>query len=636
MEHLLSSADPRSVVLIVSSGLLSVCLRMVFNMCHQKHSAEQTTVDGHTRLSTSSSIFIYHIDIHNRAITSHPTCITSSFHRKHTSKGLRETFSRLGSTYKYSWRPQIIMNETTVTSLNDGTNDDTKAQAGNDSRSSPTKMQSGSSPVKSEARLFLELAIPMVLLSVGFTVSPLLTASYVGRKFGATHLSGFTLANLTGNLCSLSILAGLFSASDTLSPQAYGAMNYPELQHVAVRGLSSSLTLLLMINVIVIPFIRPALIACGQDPAASAYASQWYRIYVVGLPFYATYMVFSKFLASQNKTRPLLIVLGISCVIVLPVALEVCTTIIGFLGSAVAYSVYQTSQAVLLVLYIWRFQPHRAETWPGLRSLKNAFRFKPFKAFLSLGLGGMFAQSEWVYWEAQGLMIGSLDVVSLAAHTIPNNLIMVTFMIPFGAGTALSIRMGTTLATNVPRTKKLVISTVSACMVVLAFVSVLMYAFRESIFAIFTTDEQVLARADMIWWKVCLFNFSAGLFAVLCGVAAGLGMQWTLALVNIGCLFGVGLPSTYYFSLVKHGGLGAAWTWINVPYILMNGILITSFAATDWYKISDEINARETQAAEAELLQRSPKRTSTSSSSMLTSEQDRNVYGSIDEHTHLL
>ena len=40
--------------------------------------------------------------------------------------------------------------------------------------------------------------------------------------------------------------------------------------------------------------------------------------------------------------------------------------------------------------------------------------------------------------------------------------------------------------------------------------------------------------------------------------------------VNFLCLWGFGIPVTYYFALSQGGGLESAWNWINAPYTCMN------------------------------------------------------------------
>ena len=455
--------------------------------------------------------------------------------------------------------------------------------------------------VRTEVRLLLELAVPTVFLSLGFCLSPLLTASYVGRKFGAVYLSGFTLANLTGNLSTLSFLQGFYNASDTLSPQAFGARNYKEVGLIAMRGFFASIIILIPICLIMVPFIGPILIACGQDPEAVVYTSKWYRIYSLSLPFYALYMVTWKFLSAQHVMKPLVYVLFFCCACVLPLSLEILTWLMGFLGSAVAFFIYQSSEAVLLLLFLWWKQPYEPRTWPGLGSWRQALSWEPLKTFFLLGLGGMLANTEWIFWEAQGLIVGTLGVTPLAVHTIPTQVIMITFMPPYGIGVALSIRMGVTLSTNVRRAQALVAGTIVASILLFGFLTILMYAYRDFIFAVFTTDPDVLEGAHAIWVKVCLSNLNMSLFAVLAGIATGLGMQWTLGIVNCVSLFLVGIPAIYYFALVQGGGLQAAWTWINAPYVFMNIALSAAFIRKNWHDVSAEIQKREAMNLETEL-----------------------------------
>jgi Na+-driven multidrug efflux pump len=102
----------------------------------------------------------------------------------------------------------------------------------------PTK-QSGTAWM--EARLLLELAVPTIFVQLGFVVPLFSIASYVGINYGYIYLDGMTLASLTGNLCTLALLQGLYSASDTLSPEAFGAGNSREVGLLAMRGFLGSM-----------------------------------------------------------------------------------------------------------------------------------------------------------------------------------------------------------------------------------------------------------------------------------------------------------------------------------------------------------------------------------------------------------
>lgn len=441
-----------------------------------------------------------------------------------------------------------------------------------------------------EIRLFLELAVPNTLLDFGMTVSPLLTACYVGLKFGPTYLSAFTLANLTGNLSTFSVLMGLFSAADTLSPQAFGKEDFQEVGFIAMRGVVVSLCLLIPVNILLATYLEDILLALGQDAEASYHATQWYRIFVWALPFFVVFSATWKFLAAQHVMRPLLVVAFFSCLVILPVSLQVFTTYMGFLGSAVAYVVFVASQSTLLIAYIAWNHPHAQGTWPGLHTWREALQYQPTLDYLHLGLGGLLAQSEWVYWEVMGIIIGKLGVTQLSAHTIPSQVTMLMCMAPYAFGLALTIRMGITLPYSVKQTERIVIAATIGTCIMFGFVCIAMYLNADWIIGRFTNDEEVMALAHSVWWKVCLYNFNVVIYSMMTGIATGLGMQWTLGAVNFFYVWLCGVPITYYYAVAKGGGLSSAWTWINAPYSCINVTLFAIFCVYDWQDVQDKIH----------------------------------------------
>jgi Na+-driven multidrug efflux pump len=200
------------------------------------------------------------------------------------------------------------------------------------------------------------------------------------------------------------------------------------------------------------------------------------------------------------------------------------------------------------------------------------------------------AQCEWVFWEAVGLLVGSLGVVSLSVHTIPNQTIMAFCMIPFSFGIALAIRMGIALPISVTRTKILVVFVLFFSVIAFGIVSIGVYIYRRSIVALFTSNQEVQELAELIFVKVALFNFNIAIFAILAGIATGLGKQWLLGIINFIFLWIFGLPMIYYKSIVCGQGLNAVWYWMNVPYLGMNITLCILFSCyLDWYKIQTQI-----------------------------------------------
>ncbi len=233
----------------------------------------------------------------------------------------------------------------------------------------------------------------------------------------------------------------------------------------------------------------------------------------------------------------------------------------------------------------------------------------------------MVSQSEWVFWEALGLIVGKLGIVALSVHTIPNQTIMAlcmvssvfflrlmrhlvrdcrlvvlmitfpscTHQVPFAFGVAVAIRMGVSLPLSVRRTQWIVLTTTAGSAVLFGVLTVLVYFRSDVIISIFTTNDVVKELAHAIWYKVCLFSMNVSIFGILAGVATGLGLQWSLGVINLVWLWAFGLPVIYYSAIMKDGGLQSVWTWINVPYLAMNLCLIFLFSITDWYKVQERI-----------------------------------------------
>jgi Na+-driven multidrug efflux pump len=120
-----------------------------------------------------------------------------------------------------------------------------------------------------------------------------------------------------------------------------------------------------------------------------------------------------------------------------------------------------------------------------------------------------------------------------------------------------------------------------------------MYAGRNFIFRLFTTDQNVLDGCERIWWKVVIYFFVLAVYGVNFCIATGLGMQWTLGVVTLVSMWIVGLPAVYYFALVRGGGLETAWTLVYPPYIFMNAVLVVAFYLSDWHAIGAAIRKRE-------------------------------------------
>jgi Na+-driven multidrug efflux pump len=182
-------------------------------------------------------------------------------------------------------------------------------------------------------------------------------------------------------LCTLSLLSGLWSASDTLSPQAYGAGQKPIVGYIAMRGLIGSVLVLLPTMTVLNLFLERLLVDdFGQDATAAQQAFGWYRVYSLSLPFHAVFGIVWKFLAAQDVMYPIVVCSIVSIGLVLPAALRYSTT---YTGTAAAVVFYEMIQAIGLLAWLGLRRPHDPLTWPGLVQVwKHALQWRPFATFM--------------------------------------------------------------------------------------------------------------------------------------------------------------------------------------------------------------------------------------------------------------
>ena len=346
-----------------------------------------------------------------------------------------------------------------------------------------------------ETRLLSELAVPSMIVKIGVMVPQAIVAATVGRRFGIAYLDGFTLANFVINIFTLSIVQGLLSATDTLAPQAFGADNPGEVGILAIRGTIVCLVLVMPVNIVLSCFLESTFLALGQPAMPSHYAAEYYRVYLFGMPFTILYYVLWKFLAAQSSMKPLVVVGLVSFCVTLPLSLSVLLNRYGFVGAALALDVYQVSQSMLLLAYLAYFQPHRPATWQGgwSKSIREALRVDAIQQYVRLGVGGILAMGQWWFFETLNILVGHLGTVPLSVHTIASQVLQASVMIPTGLAYGLSVRIGTLLAHNHERARKLMIVCYGVFITGYAISTIALYHWRYTIIGLFLSNPTTTA-----------------------------------------------------------------------------------------------------------------------------------------------
>jgi MATE family multidrug resistance protein len=194
--------------------------------------------------------------------------------------------------------------------------------------------------------------------------------------------------------------------------------------------------------------------------------------------------------------------------------------------------------------------------------------------------------SEWWFWETNCFIVGSFGIVPLCVHTIAYNLVPLLFMIPLGICIGLQVRMGTVLALDVPRAKKMAAWCMGFTTVLGAVVASVLYVMRVPIVLLFSKDEEVLQGCVDIWPKLCVYIFILYIFGINSAILRSLGMQWHMAAIIFATCWCGALPTIVYFAIYQGGGLDAVWSILPVWYTFMQVLLVLCYTVfCDWNKI---------------------------------------------------
>lgn len=286
------------------------------------------------------------------------------------------------------------------------------------------------------------LAWPFMLMQVAQISINTTEVLLVGR-LGATELAGTALGSQTFHAIFLFAL-GLAIAVAPLAAQARGAGQFRTIRRAVRQGLWAT-TLVSVPGGILLWFVKPILIASGQNPEAAQFAEDFARPLAFGLAPWLWFFVIRNYMAAMDRPRPALYVM---------VAAIVLNALLGYglvfgnfglpawgvTGAGVTAAIVGFFLPTALIVFalrdprlqrfnilgrIWR------PDWPLFREI--------FRIGTPIGLAMLF---ETTLFLAALYLQGLISTVAQAAHTVAIQLASIAFMLPLGVSQAATVRVG--------------------------------------------------------------------------------------------------------------------------------------------------------------------------------------------------
>ncbi|KAF5468109.1 hypothetical protein F2P56_012289, partial [Juglans regia] len=407
----------------------------------------------------------------------------------------------------------------------------------------------------------------------------------ISIAFGG-HLGNVELAALSISInvlvgFNLGFLLGMASALETLCGQAFGAKKY----HMLGIYLQRSWIVLFLSGILFLPiyvFAAPVMRLIGL-PEEVAKLSEVVALRLIPLQLGFTFLLpVLRFLQSQLKT---FVIMWVSFAALLVNSLLTWLFLrvwdFGLVGIVVALDI--SWWVLVLGLCGYAMCGGCPQTWTGFSAQAFTGLWEFIK--LSAASGVMLCLENW-YYTILMLMPGYLKnaTVAVGALSVCMNINGIELMIHnaffAGAGVRVANELG---AGNGKGAKYATMVAVSYSAVIGLFFCMLILILRDKIAYIFTSSTDVIHEIDKMSYLLgatILFN---SIQPVLSGVAVGSGRQATVAYINIGCYYVIGLPVGILMGWVFH--LGVMGIWGGMVFggtAVQTMILVILTMRTDW------------------------------------------------------
>ena len=267
---------------------------------------------------------------------------------------------------------------------------------------------------------------------------------------------------------------------------------------------------------------------------------------------------------------------------------------LGAVGCGYATSLVFVLQLLLLLAYMGRgqhykpyklFQRIERPNWPELRALLRVGLPIAVMIFVE---GSLFVGA--------ALLIGRLGPVPAAAHLVAINFAAMTFMVPLGIATAVTVRVGNAMGRGEPRAARY--AGVSGLAIVLAFASLsstIMLVFPDAIVRLYTDEPAVSSVAVQLLFLAAIFQFSDGIQVGAAGGLRGLKDTTVPMFYAVVAYWLIGMTVGYQLTFTYE--LGPRGMWMGMIAGLTVGAIM--FGARFWRSATRHIAIKEASESAA-------------------------------------
>lgn len=414
--------------------------------------------------------------------------------------------------------------------------------------------------MKQHYRTLLALGIPIVIGQIGVIVLGFADTLMIGHH-STTELAAASFVN---NMFNLAII---FSTgfSYGLTP-VVGSLFGRGMRTDVGRALKNSLaanTLLAVLVCAVMSGVYAAVPHMGQPEELIPYIRPYFLILLASIPFVLWFNGFKQFADGITDTKvPMWILLGGNILNIAGNYVLIYGKIgfpeLGLCGAGISTLISRILMvAAFMILFFMtdRYAEYKAGFHKG-KVNRTEFRHLNRLGWPIAGQMGM----ETASFSLSAIMIGWLGSMELASYQIMMAVSQVCFMMYYGMGAAVSVRIsnfhGQGDMENVRRTAGYGFRII---LVMLLMTGIPIFLLRNHIGGWFTDSEEVSRMVASVIYPFLLYQFGDALQINFANSLRGISDVKPMILYAFIAYFVISLPAGYIFGFVLDGGLTGVW-----------------------------------------------------------------------------
>ncbi|KAE8721399.1 MATE efflux family protein [Hibiscus syriacus] len=430
-----------------------------------------------------------------------------------------------------------------------------------------------------ESKTIWRIAFPSILSRVTSFGMVVVTQSFLGH-IGDVELASYAIIQTIIVRFMYGILIGMSSATETLCGQAFGAGHHHMMgiylqRSWIVDGITATVLLPLFV------FATPILQILGQEEELAVAAGPIALWFIPMIYSFVISMTISMFLQAQLKNLIVGWLSMASFIIHVFLSWMLVNKFKWGVNGAMA-SMNMSGWIMVVGQLVYVFGGWCPNTWTGFS--KAAFFDLLPVVKLSISSGAMICLELW-YFSILIIMAGYTKnaTVSIASFSICLNIYGWEFMVCLGFLVAASVRVSNELGKGSAKAVKFAIKTILGTSTSIGIVLwTLCMVFRNQIAYMFSDDEQVAETVSSLSIFFALAILVNSVQPVLSGIATGAGLQSTVAYVNLGSYYAIGIPIGILLGYVADLQVKGLWIGLMSGVATQSLILGCFVWKTDW------------------------------------------------------